>query len=139
MSFSIPSSSFGARVERRLRDELIVWLTTVSPAGAPVPSPVWFLWDGESFLVYSQPQTPKLRNIARNPRVSLNLNGDRRGDDIVIVSGAARESDDPPAHEVAAYLEKYGGPIAANGWTPESFAADYSVPLRIEPRRLRGF
>ena len=29
--------------------------------------------------------------------------------------------------------------IARNSWTPESFAADYSVPLRITATRLRGF
>ncbi len=39
-------TEFGARVARRLRKETIVWLTTVTPAGAPVPRPVGFLWDG---------------------------------------------------------------------------------------------
>jgi hypothetical protein len=32
------------------------------------------LWDGETFLVYSQPGRQKLRNIATNPRLGLNLN-----------------------------------------------------------------
>jgi PPOX class probable F420-dependent enzyme len=132
------STDAGARVERRLREELMVWLTTVSPRGAPVPSPVWFLWDGGSFLVYSRPETAKLRNIERNPRVSLNLDGNGRGGDIVIVSGEARASDDPPADRVPAYVEKYAERIAANGWSPASFAADYSVAIRIAPRRLRG-
>ena len=34
------STEFGARADRRLRDELIGWLVTVNPAGAPVPVPV---------------------------------------------------------------------------------------------------
>ena len=38
-----------------------------------------------------------------------------------------------------AYVEKYAGRIAALGWTPESFAADYSVPLRIELNRITGW
>jgi PPOX class probable F420-dependent enzyme len=112
---------------------------TVGPAGAPAPVPVWFLWDGESILVYSQPDTPKLRNIAANPRVALHLNDDGRGSDIVTVSGRARVSDDPTAERMPAYVAKYAELIAGNGWTPESFAADYSVPIRIEPRRVRGF
>jgi PPOX class probable F420-dependent enzyme len=140
MPFAIDTSSeFGARVERRLRAERVAWLTTVSPRGAPVPSPVWFLWDGESFLLYSQREAPKLRNIAANPRVALHLQADADGDDVVIVSGEARASEDPPAHEVAAYVEKYRDPISRNGWTPQSFAADYSVPIRVSPARLRGF
>jgi PPOX class probable F420-dependent enzyme len=134
MTFSIDT---GSRAAGRLRQEAIAWLVSVSPAGAPQPSPVWFVWDDAGFLLYSQPDTPKLRNIEANPRVALHLDDDGRGGDIVIVSGRATVSDDPPATGVPAYLDKYAPLIARNGWTPESFAADYSVPVRIAPRRLR--
>ncbi len=108
MAFQIDTGTeFGQRVARRLESELIGWLTTVSPAGVPVPSPIWFLWDGESFLIYSQPDVPKLRNIAANPNVSLHLDGDGDGGDIVIVTGTAAVSQDPPAHEVPPYIAKY--------------------------------
>jgi PPOX class probable F420-dependent enzyme len=110
----------------------------VNGAGAPAPVPVWFLLDDDSFLVYSRPDTPKLRNIAANPRVALHLNDDGRGSDVITVSGRARPSDDPPAHLIPAYVEKYAGLIAGNGWTPESFAADYSVPVRITATAVRG-
>ena len=40
-------TEFGARVARHLREEIVVWMTTVSPSGAPLPRPVWFLWDGD--------------------------------------------------------------------------------------------
>ena len=111
---------------------------TVGPRGGPAPVPVWFLWDGDSILLYSQPDTPKLRNIAANPRVALHLNDDGRGSDVVTVAGRAAASDDPTAEHVPAYIEKYGELIAENAWTPESFAADYSVPIRIQPRRVYG-
>jgi PPOX class probable F420-dependent enzyme len=140
MAFALdPSTEFGARVARRLADELIGWLVTVNGRGAPQPSPVWFLWDDGSILLYSQPETAKLRNIAANPRVAMHLPADAVGDDVVIVSGRAARSEDPPAHELPDYLDKYGELIERNGWTPESFAADYSVPLRIRPTGLRGF
>jgi PPOX class probable F420-dependent enzyme len=133
------STPFGERASRRLRDELIGWLVTVSPHGEPQPSPVWFLWDGtDSFLVYSRPNTPKLRNIRANPKAALHLDGNGRGGDIVVVWASAAESSDPPAYQVPAYVAKYGGLIAGNGWTPESFSADYSVPVRLAARRLRG-
>jgi PPOX class probable F420-dependent enzyme len=140
MAFALdPSTEFGARVARRLADELIGWLVTVNGRGAPQPSPIWFLWDEGSILLYSQPETAKLRNVAANPRVAMHLPADAVGDDVVIVSGRAAISDDPPAHELPRYLDKYGELIERNGWTPESFAADYSVPLRIRPTGLRGF
>jgi PPOX class probable F420-dependent enzyme len=102
------TTEFGARVEGRLRDERIGWLTTLGPDGTPQPSPIWFLWDGESFLIYSQPKQPKLRNIERNPKVALHLDSDGLGGNIVVITGEATIVQDvPPANEVREYLEKY--------------------------------
>ena len=47
------STPFGKRIAERLETEIMVWLTTVAPDGAPQPNPVWFLWDGSTLLVYS--------------------------------------------------------------------------------------
>jgi PPOX class probable F420-dependent enzyme len=133
------TTAFGARAERRLREEIVAWLVTVRADGTPVPVPVWFLWEGETFLIYSQPDTPKLRNIERSPRVALHLDGNGRGGDIIVVTGeAAIAPEEPSADEVPDYVAKYGEPIARNGWTPASFAADYSVPVRVRFGSLRG-
>lgn len=141
MPFAIDTATpFGERAQRRLRDERIAWLTTTSADGTPQPIPVWFLWDGEdSFLIYSKPATAKLRNVAERPRVALHLESDGQGSDIVVVLGDLAISDDPPAHAVPAYVEKYAAFIARNSWTPESFADDYSVPLRLQATALRGW
>jgi PPOX class probable F420-dependent enzyme len=134
------STAFGAHAAKRLREEIIGWLTTVTPEGAPRPIPVWFLWDGDrSILLYSRPEKAKLANMKANPNVSLNLDSDGIDADIVICWGEMRESDDPPSNEVPEYIEKYRERIAALGWTLESFAADYSVPLRIEVSRIHGW
>lgn len=133
------TTEFGARVDRRLREERIIWLTTMDADQTPQPSPVWFLWNGESFLIYSQPDTPKLRNLGRSPRVALNFDGDGQGGDIVVFTGEARiVSDTPPADRMPEYLEKYREGIARIGMTPEGFAQAYSVALRVTPTRVRG-
>jgi PPOX class probable F420-dependent enzyme len=134
------TSEWGSRAARRLREEIIGWLTSVSSEGAPRPIPVWFLWDGErSMLLYSRPGKRKLDNIAQNPRASLNLDSDGVDADIVICWGDLRKSDDPPADRVPDYVAKYRERIVALGWTPESFAADFSVPLRLELTRIHGW
>jgi PPOX class probable F420-dependent enzyme len=134
------NTDFGARVARRLEEEQVIWLTTVGPDATPQPSPVWFLWDGETIHIYSQPRTPKLRNIARSPRVSLHFNADEHGGDVVIFTGDARILDDgPPATAVPEYIAKYTGGIASVGMTPDSFAQSYSTPIHVTPTRLRGF
>jgi PPOX class probable F420-dependent enzyme len=124
--------------QERLRDHVTIWLTTVSSEGQPQSTPVWFLWDGFTFLVYSRPDTPKLANIASNPKVSVHLDGDAAGNDVATFEGTAEVlRDRPPADQVPAYVEKYSGPIRDLGLTPESFAVDYSVPIRITPTRDR--
>ena len=130
------TSEAGACADRRLREETIIWLTTVRPDGQPQSVPVWFWWDGETFLIYSQPGRQKLRNIRNNPRVGLNLNSNAYGGDVVRVEGTARIVEDaPPANEIGEYVEKYRDNMARIGFDPDGFARAYSVAIRVEPTR----
>jgi PPOX class probable F420-dependent enzyme len=132
------TTDFGERAAQRLANEQIIWLTTVGPDQTPQPSPVWFLWDGATLLIYSRANTPKLRNIAANPKVALNFDGDGSGGNIVVLTGQAVVEEQAPADQVAAYLAKYQAGIARIGMTPESFLASYAIPMRVTPTRLRG-
>jgi PPOX class probable F420-dependent enzyme len=126
------------RADARLQSELIIWLTTVRPNGQPQVSPVWFIVEDDEVLVYSKPGVAKLSNLEANPRVALNLDGNGMGGDIVTLEGRARiVADHPAAHEVSPFVAKYAERIERNGWTPESFAADYSVAIRITVTRRR--
>jgi PPOX class probable F420-dependent enzyme len=128
----------GARADRRLREEVMIWLTTVRSDGQPQSVPVWFWWDGETFLVYSRPSQQKLKNIGRNARVGLHLNANDRGGEVVRAEGAAEVVQDVlPANEVGEYLEKYRESIARIGFDPDGFARAYSVALRVTPDRWR--
>ena len=57
----------------------------------------------------------------------------------LIVEGRARIASRPSADRHEAYVEKYRVAIAGNGWTPHSFADDYSVPLEVVPDRIRAW
>lgn len=131
------STEFGGRVSRRLQEDRVVWLTTVDPQGTPQPAPVWFLWTGTDLLIASQPERPKLRNVTANPRAAVNLNATRGGGDVVVLVGDAAVDRFTP-EELAEYDAKYGDDMAGLGMTPEQFHADYSVPVRLTPTRLRG-
>ena len=132
------TSEIGKLAAKRLRDEYVVWLTTSSKDGTPQPNPVWFYWDGKQFLIYTQPSAHKVRNIARNPRVSLNFNADDEGGSIVVFTGNAILNKNPPTHDQR-YLEKYRQQIPKIGLTPESLAASYSILIQVTPTKLRGF
>jgi PPOX class probable F420-dependent enzyme len=134
------STDLGELVARHLRDDRIVWLTTVTPGGAPLPSPVWFWWDeADTVYVFSLPDTARTRNIEANGKVSLNFAGDGSGGDIVILSGiASLERDDLGAHRLPAFVEKYRWGFERLRISPEQFAGRYSLPLRIRLTKVRG-
>lgn len=139
--FSIDQSNeFGVRAVRRLNEEAVGWLTTVDRRNSPKPSMIWFLWDGETLLIYSKPNTPKVRNIEANSLVSFNLNGDRNGNDLIILQGEARiDNRSPSAKDHPAYVAKYTEGVKSIDMTWESFAGEYSTPIRITPTSIRGF
>jgi PPOX class probable F420-dependent enzyme len=128
-------------VEARLRSNLMAWLTTVSPTGQPESVPVWFLFrsEDETVLVYSEPGKPKLRHIAQNPQVAIGLDVTDIGRDIVRIDGLARQAPEVgPADQQPQYRAKYAERIGALFGDAERFAAQFSIPLLITPRRLRA-
>jgi PPOX class probable F420-dependent enzyme len=129
-----------AVVRRRLKEEYIVWMTTVGSDLAPQPRPVWFIWDHDSFLIYSQPHAHKVQHLLKHPRVALHFNSDRTADnDVLVFIGEARiDPDAPPAHKVRAYVKKYRDGIAGLNVTPEQMADEYSVGIRVTPTSVRG-
>ncbi|MCL4561462.1 MAG: TIGR03667 family PPOX class F420-dependent oxidoreductase [Chloroflexi bacterium] len=136
---SEPHLNISPAVEKRLREEQVIWLTTVTSEGMPLPTPVWFLWEGDAFLIYTLANSVKLNNIAQNPHASLNLNSDEYGDKVVVFTGEIQIAKDvPPADQNQAYIAKYREGLADLKMTPAGFAGSYSVPLRMVPTHLRA-
>ncbi len=128
-----------AKSEEKIRQAAIVWLTTVRADGMPQPTPVWFIWENGTFLIYSQPKAQKLRNIRHNPKVALNLNSDEQGEQYLVIMGEASiDEKQPPSDHVPAYLKKYRQSIQAIGYTPETLAQSWSVAIRVRPTQIHG-
>jgi PPOX class probable F420-dependent enzyme len=141
VSFAIDEGTeFGARAAAHLRKDRVAWLTTVTPTGAPIPSPVWFWWEEPATVrMFSRAGTPRQRNLEANPRVALHFPGDGEGGDIVVLSGhAVIDPDGPAVTELPGYLEKYAAGFERIGVTPEQFITQYPVRVRIDLTRLRG-
>jgi PPOX class probable F420-dependent enzyme len=135
------TSGFGRAVKGHLEREPIIWLTTVDSNLAPQPRPVWFIWEADSFLIFSQAKGRKVAHIKKNPKVALHFNTDETGDKhvIIFIGEASIDAGCPPAHQVPQYFEKYKDGIAALDMTPEGFSEDYSVAIRIHPAEVRGW
>jgi PPOX class probable F420-dependent enzyme len=120
----------------RLKRELVIWLATVGRDGRPHAVPVWFLWDGKSFLIYAVPGQ-KVRDIQANSKVALHLNTDPVGDDVVRIDGTAKiDPRQAPAYRVPNYVRKYREQIKGFDWTPKVFSNQYPFAIRVKPTRF---
>lgn len=124
-------------IEQRLRNDYVIWLNSVQPDGRPHAIIVWFLWDGETVLIFSRPKKQKLRNLQQNPHVLLAFDNSHNGSDPITIEGTAQllapgEVD----ATLTAYVEKYGDGIKQLGFTPEQMAAQFSQGIRITPTRV---
>lgn len=135
------TSDFGRAVQQHIEDQYVIWLTTVDLHLMPQPRPVWFIWENEEFLIFSQAKAHKVKHIAHNPKVALHFNTDETGDKQVIVftGEASIDPNHPLAHQVPAYYEKYKDDIAGLEMTPEEFSREYSVAIKIRPTEVRGW
>ena len=124
------------RIERHLADDLIAWLTTVTPTGRPAPRPVWFVWDGAAIIIYSLNNGAKLRHIQANNQVAVHFNTTADGGDVVVISGRAELVPDAPAPtQFPGLLDKYAATIEQMGQTPQWYDDEYGVGLRVNPER----
>jgi PPOX class probable F420-dependent enzyme len=126
-----------AHINRRLLSEEIIWLSTVRPDGRPHLVPVWYLWDGDTILIFSQPGAQKMRNLAHSRRVVLALNTADEGEDVVIVEGEAEMLPNGTVDSMLpAYVEKYAQLMKRIGTSPETMAASYTQAIRVTPERF---
>ena len=124
-------------VVTRLKRDLVIWLATVGGDGLPHVVPVWFWWDGKSFLIYSVPGQ-KVRDLQANPNVALHLNTDPVGEDVVRIEGTAKiDPRQAPAYKVPGYLRKYREQIQGFDWTPKFFSDKYHYAIRVKPTRFQ--
>lgn len=136
-----PTTPFGRRVADRLRDERVIWLTTVAADGTPQPNPVWFIPESDDeILIYNRHNANRLTHVRQRPRVTLHFDGDGQGGDIVVLNGDAELlSDRPPPHQHPAYLAKYQQAMIRVSGSPEAFGATYPTAIRVRLTRVRGF
>jgi len=93
-------------VDERVSGSRNYWVGTTRPDGRPHIMPVWGVWFDRNFYFGTDRNSRKSRNLLNNPAVVVHLES---GDDVVILEGTARESNDASTLELinSAYLAKY--------------------------------
>ena len=124
--------------QRRISQDKVAWLTTITDRGGPAPNPVWFVPDGEDLVVFSTPHARKVRNIEQRPTVTLHFNSDPDGGDVVVITGEAAITRGQRPSAVGAYLDKYETSITGPlGMTVDEIDRTYDTEIRIRPTRVR--
>jgi PPOX class probable F420-dependent enzyme len=130
-----------ARIQRFLATRNEVVLATVQADGAPLAMAMWFLHDPGSLTMISVAGTQKIRNLWRDPRVSVVAEGGANPGDVrgVAVQGRAEFLSDGPERRALAerFLEKYH-PYLQERWGGRAMPGD-RVMFRIVPQRVRSW
>ena len=109
-------------------------VATLNPDGAPQTSVVWIDREGDTLVFSATRKRQKVRNLARDPRVSLTVFDPANPYQSVEIRGTAELIDDPDKTLPHRLSHKYLGQDPM----PES-AEIARVIVRVTPYKLNGF
>jgi len=79
--------------------------------------PIWFHWNGRELVFATPPKAPKLRALAKNPKVALTIDNNEFPHKVLLIRGTARiEPVDGIVPEYAMAAERYFGPQEGPAW-----------------------
>jgi Pyridoxamine 5'-phosphate oxidase len=100
-----------------LKSKIPARLAYVWTDGSPRVIPIWFHWNGRDIVMATPPKAPKLKALAKNPKVSLTIDDNVFPHKVLLIRGTARL--EPlegivPEYEMAA--RRYFDAALAEGW-----------------------
>ncbi len=98
-----------AELHPLLESTALALVSTLGPDGAPQTTPIWFLFDGEHVRFSLVEGRQKLRNLRRDPRLSVVVVDPARPTYYVDLRGTADLAPDPQAALERAVAVKYAG------------------------------
>ena len=122
-----------------LGEPIISFIPTLRADGTPHTTPVWHLVDGEEVVVAVGRGTVKARNVRNNPNVALCVAADESPQRWLLVSGAARISEDRVEELVRAVSYHYLGEEDGAPYVEDILGKLDFVLLRITPNAVVGF
>jgi len=100
-----------------LQSKIPARLAYIAPDGTPRVVPIWFHWNEREFVMASPPKAPKLRALAKNPKVALTIDDNTFPHKVLLVRGTASLKDVAgvvPEYALAA--DRYFGPEQGKAW-----------------------
>jgi hypothetical protein len=99
--------------------------------GTPRVVPIWFHWNGREIVMGTPPRAPKLKALAKNPKVSLTIDDNTFPHKVLLIRGSASlEEVDGIVPEYAAAAERYFGREQGQAWV-QHLGSKISTMVRI--------
>jgi|SRR6266508_4132556 len=134
----MPKRYSKAEIERFLRGRRVCVLGTIGPDGAPVLTPIWYLYRDGRILMRTARNSVKARNIAGDARVSVCVQDERPPYASVTVYGKA--SVEPADDKLAAGIARhYLGRVAGAAYlrtARQAVEQGEEVTLVVTPERF---
>jgi general stress protein 26 len=127
-----PARSTAERVRHakaRLSADVDLWVATASADGVPYLVPLSFLWHDGRILLATSERSATVRNVSRDGRVHLSLDGTR---DVVLIEGDAKIV--PPDKVEPVVTDAYA---THAGWDPRTDPGTAWVV--VTPVRIRSW
>jgi hypothetical protein len=114
-----------------LHSKIPARLAYVWTDGTPRAIPIWFHWNGRNIIMATPPKAPKLKALAKNPKVALTIDDNTFPHKVLLVRGTVRlEPVDGIVPEYAAAAERYFEPELAQAWL-QQLRSQISSMVRI--------
>jgi PPOX class probable F420-dependent enzyme len=100
-----------------LQSRIPARLAYIATDGTPRVVPIGFHWNGREVVMATPPKAPKLKALAKNPKVALTIDDNVFPHKVLLVRGTARlDPVDGIVPEYAAAAERYFGPEQGKTW-----------------------
>ena len=88
--------------------------------GSPRVVPIWFHWNGREVVMATPPKAPKLKALAKNPKVALTIDDNQFPHRVLLIRGGARlQPMDEIVPEYVMAAERYFGPEQGQAWVKQ--------------------
>ena len=137
----MPGRMSKAEQARFLAGRHVAVLVTLAADGAPVPTPIWYLYRDGLFYFRTAVDSVKAANVRNDPRVSICVQDERPPYKALIVHGRA-EILDSPAWLARALPRRYLGFVGAIGYqqtASRNIEQGPEVALVARPERISTF
>ena len=88
--------------------------------GTPRVVPIWFHWNGQEFVLASPSKAPKLKALAKNPKVALTIDDNNFPHKVLLVRGTVNlQTIHGVVPEYAEAAERYFGAEQGKAWVTQ--------------------